>query len=188
MLGIAILAVGAHFGGSGAEPLAKEACETLKTEQDTLVTGGIKDELAKGPDWAKSNLKPARLQEIARYIELEEHLNFRCGQAKAKLIIPEEPPPDPATAAKGEAAAVTPKAKGKSKAKPKPKAAEAPGAETPATTTQQSEAPESPARPAAAAKSRSPAAPKPKVDDAYRPPAPANPDTDPFAKQLAPKG
>lgn len=168
-----------------AEPLAKEACDAAKTEQDTLVTGGIKDDLAKGPDWAKGNLKPDRLKQIQRYIELEETLNFRCGLASARFTLPE--PPVEAAQPPAEAAP-----KPKPKARPKPKAAAvpdpsaAPAAAEPGKTPQPAtDAPV--AKPQPKPQPKPQAAPKPKVDDAYRPPQQANPGADPFAKQVAPK-
>ena len=70
------LAVGAW--PAAAEQLGKEACEGVKTEQAALVTAGIKTDMDKGAEWAKANLPPERMQQVARYIELEEQLTFRC--------------------------------------------------------------------------------------------------------------
>jgi cell division protein FtsN len=161
-----------------ADPLSKEACDAHRSEQETLAAAGVKADMDKGAVWAKANLPRDRLNQIRRYIEIEEQLLFRCGLAKVKFTtLPEEeattPPP-----------AQEPKVK--PKARPKPKAKE-----------QAEPQPASePARDAAAASaSQAPSAvpaakpkPKPRVDDAYRPPAAANPGTDPFARQLqAPK-
>lgn len=187
-VGIALLWSALPLVSAIAAPLAKDACDALKTEQDALVTSGIKDDLAKGADWARGNLKPQRLQEIARFIELEEQLNFRCGLATARLKV-EEPPADPAAATKSEAPA--PEAKPKPKPRPKPKAAAQPAADP----GQPAAAPaagvpgtaSAPPAPASKPQPKPQAKPKPKADDAFRPPPP-NPDADPFAKQLVPKG
>ena len=74
----AILASSLAGGVAAAAQLDKAACEVLKTEQATLVTAGTKTDMDKGPEWAKANLAPDRLQQVARYIELEEQLSFRC--------------------------------------------------------------------------------------------------------------
>ena len=74
----ALLAIAAGAGSAAAAQLDKVACEALKTEEATLVTAGIKTDMDKGPEWAKTNLAPDRLQQVARYIELEEQISFRC--------------------------------------------------------------------------------------------------------------
>ncbi len=61
-----------------ADQLGKDACDALRTEQAGMVTAGIKTDMDKGPEWAKANMAPERLQQVARYIELEEQLSFRC--------------------------------------------------------------------------------------------------------------
>lgn len=180
LLGLACLAV--LVGRLGAEPLPKETCDLLKGEQDTLANGGIKDEMAKGPEWARNNLKAERLKAIERYIDIGEQLSFRCGLAKAKLTLPEEPAPDLGGPAKVE----SPNAKPKPRTRPTPKAAAAPkgvGDHEPGIPSEAGASPTlPPSRPSSKPK------PKAKVDDAYRPAAPAEPTSDPFARQLAPKG
>lgn len=74
-------ALAAYVGGVGmaaAVQLDKEACDALRSEEAGLVTAGIKTDMDKGPEWAKTNLTPERLQQVARFIELEEQLSFRC--------------------------------------------------------------------------------------------------------------
>ena len=66
------------LGTAAAEQLNKEACDALRGEEAILTTAGIKTDMEKGPEWAKANLAPERLQQAARYIELEEQLSFRC--------------------------------------------------------------------------------------------------------------
>ena len=66
--------------GAWASPLDPEDCKSLKSEYEKLVEGGAKSDMEKGADWAKANLEPNRLKEIARLITVEEQLSFRCGQ------------------------------------------------------------------------------------------------------------
>lgn len=176
-----------------AEPLPKEACEKLKSEQATLDQAGLRDVLQKGPDWAKSNLDRGKLKQVERYILVDEMLSFRCGLAKAQLTLPfseEDQPPVPPEAQKTEG--TPPAAPPAVKPKLKPKAAQAPAATAPP-------APEAAPKPKKAAPAAVPEAPasqpaaakpapkpKPKADDAYRPPTPANPATDPFVVPKSP--
>lgn len=75
-----------------AERLGKDVCEALKAEEASLVTAGVKTDMERGPEWAKTNLAPERMQQIARLIDVTEQLNFRCREIKA-------PPPQKAVAA-----------------------------------------------------------------------------------------
>ncbi len=171
-LASAVLLAGCLIANAAAEPLPKETCETVKTEQDALIAAGIKDDMAKGPDWAKSNLRRDRLKEVERFIDLEEQLNFRCGLAKAKLTVPEEATP---------AAEPSPKAEVKAKPKPRPRPKAVPAPAEAAAEPQATE-------PAPQARPQPKPRPRPKADDAYKPPA-GSPTTDPFAKAApSPKG
>jgi hypothetical protein len=82
---LAVMARAAH-----AKPLDKEACDTLQAEKLSLVVLGIDKEMAKGPDWAKANLAPARLDMVKRLLTVNEQMKFRCpsviamAQANAK--------------------------------------------------------------------------------------------------------
>ncbi len=195
MWAVLALALLAMADGVAAEPLPKEECEKLKGEQSTLDQTGVKELFAKGPVWGRANLDRAKLRDIERYILVEEQLSFRCGLAKARLTLPfaeeDTPPavPEEATDTKTEAPEPAPKPK----PKPKPAAAPATGSDTKAAATTPPAKPK--LAPAPAAEAKEPAAaptkpapkPKPKADDAYRPPAGANPAGDPFAKQIQPK-
>ncbi len=77
-----------------ALPLDPAACETVRVEKSELDAAGVGVDVQRGPDWGKSNLDEAGFKKVARWIELEEQLKFRCPQPK--------PVPDPAgsTAAK----------------------------------------------------------------------------------------
>lgn len=167
---VATAALCAAAGLAVAEPLAKEDCDRHKTEHEALINGGIKDDLAKGPEWGKANLRADRLKSIERYIALEEQLNFRCGYASAKLNLPTEDAPP---AAAPDAKATKPAAKARPKPKPQAKPEQA-------TAAPPADAAPAPAPPKAKPK------PKPKADDAYRPSS-TDAGGNPFAKQAAPK-
>ena len=107
-------------GSVSAEPLSKEACESLVGEQQALIAAGVKADFAKGAEWGKANLKPDRLTEVGRYLDVEEQLSFRCGLAKVRFSLPaDEETATPATATEEPKAAPKAKPAPKSKAKPK---------------------------------------------------------------------
>ena len=129
-----------------AARLAADACETLKAEQDQLAQSGVRDDMQRGPQWAKANLPAARLGRIKRLIEVEEQIAFRClrprvaatpAPAAPAAAAPDQPKPAVAAApAEGEAAPPAPR-RGKKKghraaAGPLPAPAAAAAAETPA--------------------------------------------------------
>lgn len=115
--------------------------------------------MEKGPDWARTHASVALLNDIARLIEVDENLSFRCPRPKPVIQAT-----DSADETDGQVDA---------RAKPKPKAAAAPPAPKPK--------PNAPAAPQAQPKPKP--KPKPKVNDAYVPPAkPAQPTA---AKQSA---
>ena len=62
-----------------ATKLDKAACAELSTELSALTGTGIKAEMDRGPEWAKANMPPERLQSARRLLELEDQLEFRCG-------------------------------------------------------------------------------------------------------------
>jgi len=94
---------------AAAAPLTPEACATLKTEYDGLVTGGAKADMERGPDWAKANLAPERLGRIERLIAVEEQLSFRCGdQMTARPVLKEQPKLEPDKPDAADAKAVAP--------------------------------------------------------------------------------
>ena len=80
-----------------ATKLDKAACADLTTEFNAITGTGIKAEMERGPEWAKANMPPERLQSARRLIELEDQLEFRCGgRGKGK---PAEQTATPATGA-----------------------------------------------------------------------------------------
>jgi hypothetical protein len=100
-----IVALAGASGVAEAAPLDEAACNGIKTERDGLIAKGLETDLAKGAEWGKVNLPPDRLKEIARLIDLNEQLTFRCGQLTVTrpdgkpLLKKETPPPQPAAAA-----------------------------------------------------------------------------------------
>lgn len=148
-----VLAIGTMSGfatGAHALPMAPEACDQAKAEQTSLETSGVARDMAQGPEWARANLSVDRLQRVARWIELQEQILFRCPRPA--------PPPAPATAA-----APTPGAKPeKSKLDQKTK-------QKPARLSETGDAGETPPK---SAKPKPASIKKPKADDAYRSPSP----------------
>lgn len=130
-----------------ALPLAPEACERARGEQTELSSKGVAIDVAKGGEWGRANLDRARLAQVARWIELEEQILFRCPR-----------PPIEAKAQPGSDDTKTKATEGA--VKPKPKAPEK---------STRKEAEEN--KPAPAAKPKPKPKPKPR-DDAYIPPAP----------------
>lgn len=110
---------------TSAAPLAKDACDALKTEQYGLVATGLRSEMARGAVWAKANLTGDRMKSIQRLIEVDEQILFRCASQRAAANSDGQDDDDGKDA--------TPKPKPKPAAKPKAaKPAEAvAGAEAP---------------------------------------------------------
>jgi hypothetical protein len=127
-----------------AAPLDPAACEAVRSEHALLAEGGVTQIIAKGPEWGKANASKSDLVRVARWIELEEQLTFRCGQGRVtegaqraaamaqQLENPPTPPPEDKAApgsapVLAEPAAVEPapkpKPKPKAEAKPRPAAA-----------------------------------------------------------------
>lgn len=117
----AALAIGPDPSLATQAKLDPETCNSLRLEQIKFRQSGVLDDMSKGAAWAKANLPPDRLREIAHYLELDEQVRFGCRDAKvtaeakraseaaARIEInsdadPTAPvakdPPKPATAAK----------------------------------------------------------------------------------------
>lgn len=108
LVGVAMLAGGRQ---AGAVPLDEGTCAQLMSEQAQLVSAGVKDSMARGPDWAGAGASLTRLKEIERLIEVEEQLKFRCPQPKPVAPAAEEASgetPDKSTAAAKAGAATVP--------------------------------------------------------------------------------
>jgi hypothetical protein len=170
-------------------PLDKEGCAKLKAEEAEIEQSGVRSSMGRGPEWAKANLPPEKLEQIRRLIEVEEQLLFRC-HGKPLVNLPKDPDPDPAARepdGKDGAKERQPAAKGPKAAKKKAalakKGADDAKAEPPART--EAAAPKADATAKAAKDGTGKAAKKAKArhkaEDAYR--APANPGSgaNPFA-------
>jgi hypothetical protein len=93
VLGVQALLISA--GAAAAATLDQDACARLKTELLQLELAGTRNNMGKGPDWAKGNLSADKLLQIKRLLDVEEQLLFRC-QGKPLVVLPEgveaEPP------------------------------------------------------------------------------------------------
>lgn len=105
------LIVGLAPSIGAAAPLAKESCDALKAEQVSLTSSGSRADLTRGAAWGKVNLAADRIKKVARLIEVDEQILFRCAS----------PPPEADTTAEA-----------KPKPKPKPKAQAQKAAQQPA--------------------------------------------------------
>lgn len=65
-------------------------CRAYEAEQAKLVQNGIAADMEKGPAWASANLPANRLQQIMRFIHVEEQLKFRCPEVYASAAVKEE--------------------------------------------------------------------------------------------------
>lgn len=142
---LSFVAAFAPLPSAWALPLAPEACERARNEQTELSSKGVAVDVAKGGEWGRANLDGTRLAQVARWIELEEQILFRCPR-----------PPIEAKADPGSDETKTKATDGA--AKPKSNASEK---------SSRKQAEEKKPAPAAKAKPK----PKPR-DDAYIPPAP----------------
>ena len=71
-------------------PLDKDGCAKLKVEQGQLEHAGTRGNMGKGPQWAKTNLEPDKLDQIRRLLEVDEQLLFRC-HGKPLVNLPKDP-------------------------------------------------------------------------------------------------
>jgi hypothetical protein len=185
-------ALGLALQEARGAPLDADACGKLNGERLQLEFGGARNNLAKGPDWAKSNLSPDAINQVRRLIEIDGQMLFRCtGFNLVNLSADPDPDPDPPAGLNKEDDDAPAKAEPKPKAKQKTsKGAEkdakaAPAAKTPAAKEKPAEVKGKGADNKSAAKPAPAPRPKAKTDDAYRPPQ-AKPNTDPFAGKAQP--
>jgi len=183
VLGVQALLLGC--GAAAAAPLDQDACARLKTELLQLELAGTRNNMAKGPDWAKVNLGADKLSQIQRLMDVEEQLWFRC-QGKPLVVLPEGVDGEAAPAERGKEAPGAAKAatdvkavkeaQPPGKAQAKPAAPGKPGPQPVGKAPAGKAAVPDKAAPGAAAPQGKPKPKaKPKVDDAYRPPAAASP-------------
>lgn len=128
MLSVTCLLATAAASLAPAATLDEQTCDQLKREVGQLEGLGARDNLAKGAQWGKANLRGAQLEQVKKLIEIDEAVAFRCPRPKPK------PKPDPAVLAKAKAPPKgAPKVQGaaggaavdvvKPKQKPRPKSA-----------------------------------------------------------------
>lgn len=151
------LSLAVYSEQAAAVPMAPEDCVRARSEQFILEGSGVPADMSRGAEWARANLEPERLKRIARWIELQERILFRCPRPK--------PPPQPESADNtqprdGDGSATGPKKPQKPKAAKKQPSAP------------QSDTGDGAAVPAAAAKTKPAPQKKPRAEDAYRPPIP----------------
>jgi hypothetical protein len=87
VIGPAVAATAALLlGAAGARAgmLEPEACDKLKAEHETLTQQGLKEQLAKGPEWAKAQLPADKIERLRRYLAIDEDIKFRCPVAKPR--------------------------------------------------------------------------------------------------------
>ena len=94
-LGATLLLVAAasllDVGGGNAEPLDKESCADLQAERKQLLTNDMQAALEQGPDWVKTHLNEAEINQVRRFLTIEEKIQFRCrggGVSKAEASAP----------------------------------------------------------------------------------------------------
>jgi hypothetical protein len=109
-LSLVIAALLLQAPAARAAQLDKDSCAKLKTELSQLEQGGTRASLGKGPEWAKTNLAPEKLEQVRRLIELDEQLLFRCG-GRPLVIIPHDPDPAAGEVESKDGAAKAPPAK-----------------------------------------------------------------------------
>jgi hypothetical protein len=192
-----------------AAPLDKADCDKLKAEQAELEQQGARAAMANGLQWAKVNLKPEQLDQIRHIIDVDGQLLFRCN-GRPLVALPKDVEADPVASDAGEIPKEAPGVKRETDTPAGEKPSPAPQAKAALGT---AKAPVADGRPKAAVKKaaagqRLPVKPahaangtgaageqapratqkakaKPRVDDAYKPPA-SEPSANPFANQLVP--
>jgi hypothetical protein len=82
-----------------AAPLGTDGCTKLKDEHSQLELAGVELDMAKGPEWAKANLPPEKIERIRRLIEVEAQLLFRCRDKSLVSLAPDDDDPAPTGAA-----------------------------------------------------------------------------------------
>jgi hypothetical protein len=70
-------------------------CQVAATERSELIRAGVLDLLDKGVEWARTSAKPAQIEQVRRFIAVQERLMFGCptGSTTAVRVGPLPPPP-----------------------------------------------------------------------------------------------
>jgi hypothetical protein len=145
---LALMALLCVPGPALAAKLDAEACRKVKGEHEALMAAGVRGDMGRGPEWAKANLPPERLERIKRWLTLEEDLRFKCNEARPTSLKPGSEDPEDGEAAKPAAAPAPVPAARKKAAQPAPAAPPAPAA-APAASGAAQPAPEAQPKPAA---------------------------------------
>ncbi len=165
---IALIGLSVSISPAAAAPLQAEECERVRVEQSALTAAGVREDIERGAAWGRDNLSRDRLKDIARWIEFEEQLLFRCPRPK---------PPETEKAGPGAGKGQTPVIDATIPL-PVPKPARLSGGQAaeqpvPGPPDQPAQKPaERPAEKAVQKPAQKPVDKKPKVNDAYVPPAP----------------
>jgi hypothetical protein len=61
-----------------AEPLDKQSCASMQLERKKLLTREMQTALDRGPDWVKDHLNDQELEQVRRFLAVEENIEFRC--------------------------------------------------------------------------------------------------------------
>jgi len=80
------------LGRAAAEPLDKQSCSDLQTERKQLLTKNMQTALDQGPDWVKTHLNETEIDQVRRFLNIEEQIEFRCrggGVAKTNIAAPD---------------------------------------------------------------------------------------------------
>ncbi len=158
-----------------AEPLDASSCAQLRDELGKLEREGARSSLARGPEWAKANLKLDQLGLVDRLLEVEAQFLFRCPQPKRTLdaateaVLENGTGSDPASDEKPAAGEARP---------PRPTAAKKPSAQSKAAATPGDAAVAADGVTAKGASNKAPpkrATSKPKINDAFTPGPPTKP-------------
>jgi hypothetical protein len=177
-LSIATAVLGLFAPAAAALPLAAEECERVRAEKTNLEQAGVAADMAQGAGWARANLSPDRLKRVQRWIELEEQVLFRCPR-------PKPPPPADAAADSGVSKPGTAPAQAKKPQQKQQKPERPPTAGAARQPTDNQRQNSGAAGLEGVAKPAKPQQKKPKVEDAYKPPAPLSGDLEHAAPWLS---
>ena len=61
-----------------AEPLDKESCANLQVERKKLFNRDMQAALDHGPDWVKGHLNDEAIENVRRFLSVDEQIQFRC--------------------------------------------------------------------------------------------------------------
>ena len=80
---------------AAAVPLDIETCDKLVQQEAELERAGARANLARGPQWAKTNLPQDKIEQVRQLIEIQEQVAFRCLRTKplpAESLVPQVAP------------------------------------------------------------------------------------------------